>query len=123
MDESRLALLLVQSHRNAGADDGRLLAYHYNHWVFQTHALLEKSLYLLTLVYRKLVKRVHPDRYKEKMRAATAQLNDLKKSYSIVRNPLVHPVGGIGSALSDDRLCSVSVEVCYDGAYSPRSIL
>lgn len=104
MDEAKHALSLMRSHRGDGREDGRLLQYHFDHWLFQMHALLEKSDHLVKRVYRTLVRRLHPDTYNEKMQRATAGLETLRQQYAKVRNPLVHPTGGWVTGPEEDRL-------------------
>jgi len=117
MDQARHALLLMSSHRGAGAEDGRLLNYHVDHWTFQMHALLEKSDHLIKRVYRTLVKRLHPDTDDEKLRQTTAALDELRREYAKVRNPLVHPRGGSVTAVEEDRLWEAHVLVGATAAH------
>ena len=125
MDEARTALKMVTKHRGDGIDDGRLVEYHTNHLIFQVHALLEKSKYLLTRVYRTLVKRIHSDSYRDELAAVVERIGILSEKYGNVRHPLVHPRGGLASAPAQDRLWEAHVLIDYSiadtaGSYFAR---
>jgi hypothetical protein len=105
MEEVKTALSLMRNHRAEGREDGRLLDYHRNHWVFQTHAVLEKSIYLIKRVYRTLVKRLDPASFDERMRRTIEPLTKQRNSLAdIMRNPMVHPIGGRVTAIEQERL-------------------